>query len=110
MSYYIRMSTKKYTITLILDGPILPGSISTAKSTCGKPNCACKERPPRLHGKYYRWTGFADGKRTTITITEEEAEECQKRIKNYRELQKKLDALIKKAISEAPWKARAQGK
>ena len=42
-------------------GPLLAGSVSTARSTCGKPNCACKAHPPKLHGVYYRWTGFIDG-------------------------------------------------
>jgi hypothetical protein len=33
------------------DWPILSGSISTAKSQCGKEGCACKtRRSPRLHG------------------------------------------------------------
>src|SRR5580658_7424956 len=35
-------------------GPILPGSISTANSRCGTPNCVCKASPPKLHGTYYR--------------------------------------------------------
>ena len=54
---------------IIFDWPILPGSVSTAKSQCGKAKCACKGIPPRLHGIYYRWTGFLDGKRTTKTTT-----------------------------------------
>ena len=53
-------------------GPLLPGSLSTARSTCGKPHCACKAHPPKLHGPYYRWTGIAEGKRTTITLNQEE--------------------------------------
>ena len=53
--------------TIELEWPILPGSISTARSRCGKAPCACKLRSPRLHGTYYRWTGFIGGKRTTKT-------------------------------------------
>jgi hypothetical protein len=85
------------------DGPILPGSISTAKSTCGTPGCSCKDKPPKLHGTYYRWTGFINGKRTTKTISKEQAEECERRIKNYRELQKKIDRLLAAALKAAPW-------
>ena len=101
MLYYIRMSRKK--ITLISDGPILPGSISTARSQCGKSNCACKDEPPKLHGTYYRWTGVIDGKRTTKTISKEMAAECEKRIENYRSLQQKLDEILQDALAEAPW-------
>jgi hypothetical protein len=90
-------------IKIIADGPILPGSVSTAKSQCGKPNCACKAKPPRLHGPFYRWTGVIDGKRTTKTISKEMAKECARRIKNYRALQGMLDQVLEKAISSAPW-------
>jgi hypothetical protein len=90
-------------ITISVQGPVLSGSISTAESTCGKPNCACKDDPPKLHGIYYRWTGAIDGKRTTRTISKEMARECERRIENYRALQKKIDDLIEQALLKAPW-------
>jgi hypothetical protein len=90
-------------ITLVIEGPILPGSISTARSQCGKKNCACKADPPKLHGIYYRWTGMIDGKRTTKTISKDVAKECERRIANYRAFQKKLDQILANALSEAPW-------
>jgi hypothetical protein len=93
-------------ITIRAEGPILPGSVSTAKSQCGKPNCACKVSPSKLHGTYHRWTGFIAGKRTTKTISQEVAEECERRIKNYRALQQKLDQIIEDALANAPWKSR----
>lgn len=97
----IRMSNKK--IILDTEGPILPGSISVAESKCGKPNCACKAKPPKLHGPFYRWTGVLNGKRTTKTISKKMAGECERRIENYRRLQKKLDQLLEKALENAPW-------
>ncbi len=61
---------KKY---IEIEWPILPGSISTAESQCGKERCVCKQkRSPQLHGVYYRWTGFIAGKRTTKTVSKEE--------------------------------------
>jgi hypothetical protein len=83
--------------------PILAGSISTAYATCGTPRCSCRDRPPKLHGPYYRWTGFIDGKRTTKTISKEEAKECERRIKNYRRLQQQIDRLVAEALKNAPW-------
>jgi hypothetical protein len=84
--------------------PILSGSISTAKSQCGKPSCACKrKKSPRLHGTYYRWTGFIGGKRTTKTISEEAAKEGKRRIHSFRRLQKQIDSLLAEALAEAPW-------
>src|SRR6266498_4101718 len=88
-------------------GPLLPGSISTARSTCGKPNCACKAQPPKLHGLYYRWPGIAEGKRTTITLTKEEAQECNQRIKNYRQIKKQVDKRLHQGLKNAPWKKRS---
>jgi len=90
-------------ITLKIVGPILPGSVSTADSQCGKTNCACKERPPKLHGTYYRWTGVIDGKRTTKTISKEVAKECERRIRNYRVVRQKLNELLDDALNNAPW-------
>jgi hypothetical protein len=90
-----------------VDWPILPGSISTAKSRCGNEGCACrKKKEPRLHGTYYRWTGFIQGKRTTKTITKEVALECKRRIRRFRKLQKELDALLVQALKHAPWSPR----
>lgn len=89
--------------TLEFEGPILPGSVSTARSRCGKAQCACKLRPPRLHGTYYRWTGFIRGKRTTKTLSKEEAQECLRRIRNYRKLQRDIETLLRKALANAPW-------
>jgi hypothetical protein len=105
MYNYIRMQAEKEKIiTLEVTMPLLPGSLSTASSTCGKPHCACKESPPKLHGVYYRWTGTLEGKRTTKTISKEVAKECQRRIKNYRRLQREIEKLLTQALIQAPWK------
>lgn len=108
MYIYIRMQAKKAnkinSIILAVEVPLLPGSLSTATSTCGKPNCACKAHPPKLHGVYYRWTGFWRGKRTTITLSKAVAQECQRRIRNYHKFQKQIDKLLAQALAQAPWK------
>ncbi len=104
MYIYIRMQAKKtHLINLKIQLPVLPGSLSTAASTCGKPNCACKAHPPKLHGLYYRWTGFLQGKRTTRTLTKEQAQECRRRIQNYRKLQRQIDGILAQALAQAPW-------
>jgi hypothetical protein len=91
------------TPTIRMTDPILPGSISTAYAACGRAGCACQGPRPKLHGPYYRWTGFIDGKRTTRTITKEQAKECERRIKNYRRLQAQIDRLVTAALKSAPW-------
>jgi len=93
--------------TLEFEWPILPGSVSTARSRCGKARCACKLRPPRLHGIYYRWTGFIEGKRTTKTVSKEVAKECLRGIRNYRRLQRDIEKLLRIALAKAPWTSRS---
>jgi len=103
---YVRIkmqASKNKNIILRVQLPLLPGSLSTAWSTCGKANCACKAQPPELHGIYYRWTGFLNGKRTTRTLSKEQARECQRRIRNYRRFQKQIDKILTMALAEAPW-------
>lgn len=55
-------------------GFALPGSLIERTMRCGKPNCACKADPPRLHGPYHQWTRKVDGKTTTINLTDEQME------------------------------------
>jgi hypothetical protein len=88
---------------IMIDAPVLPGCVTTAWSRCGKHNCACRAKPPRLHGPYYRWTGFVDGKRTTRTLSKDEALECKRRIRNFRRFQKKAQALVRESFKTAPW-------
>ena len=88
-----------------INGKLLNGTISTARSRCGKKKCACKSKKPRLHGPYYRWTGIIKGKRTTKTITPEVASECRRRIQNYRRVKKQFDNILRRALQEAPWTA-----
>lgn len=104
MYIYIRIMRRSITI----EWPVLPGSVSTARSRCGKPGCACKGKPPQLHGTYYRWTGFIDGRRTTKTITQEEALECKRRIRNFRKLRREIERLLRASLADAPWASRAR--
>lgn len=90
------------------DWPLLPGSVSTARSQCGKPNCACRGKPARLHGTYYRWTGFIDGQRTTKTISRQAALECTRRIQNFRKLQREIGRLVRTSLADAPWRSAAE--
>ena len=103
----IKMSRQKNKkIEFAAAGPLLPGTISTAMAKCGKKKCRCKSDPEFLHGPYYRWTGAIDGKRTTITLSEEEAHECSRRIENWKKLQRKIELIKEKALKDAPWNNR----
>lgn len=101
----VKMSTRDE-IRLTSPGPILPGSVTTAMARCGKTTCKCREDPSQRHGPYYRWTGLIDGKKTTVTLTAEEAKECQRRIRNLQKLQAMLAKIVRAALQTAPWTQR----
>ena len=90
-------------IKIIVEGPILHGCVSTLKSSCGKSNCACKANPPKLHGPYYQWSGLINGKITSRKISKEVAEECQRKINNYKKLQKKIKDLLNEELKNMQW-------
>jgi hypothetical protein len=92
---------------LRLDWPLLPGCISTVHSRCGKARCVCKGKPPKLHGPYYRWTGLVQGKPTTITLSEAEARDCERRIRRLRRLEERLSRWLERAMRQAPWNLRS---
>ena len=50
------------------------GSLLKRFMSCGKPGCACKASPPRLHGPYYQWTRKIGGKTVTVFFTREQAD------------------------------------
>lgn len=95
------MSNKKKTI--IIDWPILYGTISIARAKCGQKNCRCQKDSEALHGPYYRWTGRLNGKITTKTLNREVAEECELRIANYKKFQQQIENLLKLSTDSAPW-------
>ncbi len=90
-------------ITITIPSPIMPGSISSAMAKCGNKKCGCRNNRDKRHGPYYRWTGLMNGKQTTKTISKEIADECERRIGNFRILQKKVKQLMVRSLENAPW-------
>ena len=66
------------------------GTLLKRLMTCGKPVCACKASPPRLHGPYYQWTRKVDGKTVTVRLSAEQAKLLQKWIATGKELDRIL--------------------
>jgi len=44
-----------------------------------------------------------DGKQTTVTISKEIAQECERRIANYKTLRKIIGKMLADALKSAPW-------
>ena len=94
---------KNKKVTLEIEWPAMPGSVSQTGGKCGKKNCRCQREPDYMHGPYYRWTGKKGGRQTSVILTKEQANECRKRIKRWRAFEKKIASLVKKSMSNAPW-------
>jgi len=94
---------KKHFIKINIKGKVLPGSISPSYLSCGKKNCSCLAETPKLHGPYFRWTGFLDGKRKTVTLDPAIVDEALTRIKNFKLLMEAIENIKSKALNEAPW-------
>lgn len=97
------MSKKKFH-SIDFDGPIIDGSVSSAKAKCGQKNCRCHKDPKAMHGPYYRWIGNVKGKKTTRTIDVKRAKEIQQWIKNHEKLQRKIAQMIIDALDSEIWR------
>lgn len=86
-----------------IDG-LLPGSVVARQVRCGKPNCACKADPPRLHGPYTQWTRTVGGKTVTKILTKEQLARYQPWFDNSRRLKDlvaKLEVVSLQAVKTA---------
>ena len=85
-------------------GFALPGTINVAMNRCGKPNCACKADPPKLHGPYVTWTRKVEGKTVTRRLSAEQLERYRPWFENrrrLRELTAELEALSLEVAEQA---------
>ena len=71
---------------------------------CTNPDCRCHTDPSFRLGLYHRWTGKMNGKLVSRSISKEAAEECRRRIDNYKALMKKIEGLLDEEVAREPWK------
>jgi hypothetical protein len=76
------------------------GTVVRQRLTCGKSTCICHTDPERRHGPYFYWTAKVKGRTASRLLSKEEAELYEEWIRNrrrFRELQRKMLALARKA-------------
>ncbi|MCI0353715.1 MAG: hypothetical protein L0099_01560 [Acidobacteria bacterium] len=75
---------------LIRSRPLLVGSVSLVKRTCGKPTCHCATRPG-----HPVWTlaTTRDGRRRCQVIRIEDVEHVRQRVADYRSFKQRLGEL-----------------
>jgi hypothetical protein len=77
-------------------GRVLPGSITSRATHCGRPGCKCMADPPRPHGPYWQWTRKVAAKTVGRWLSPEQAADYQAWIGNdrrIRELTSRLEAI-----------------
>lgn len=75
---------------LLLSEPLLKGSLSLVKRTCGKPTCHCARRP--AHPVWVLATS-SDSRRRCQVVRQAEVELVQRRLAAYRQFKEALRSL-----------------
>jgi hypothetical protein len=65
---------------------ICAGTLQKRMKTCGRSYCRCSSDPEALHGPYYEWTRYVDGRLVHKTLSPEQAEMLEQAIANHREI------------------------
>jgi hypothetical protein len=94
-------------------GMVLAGSITQRHTRCGKPGCACRADPPRLHGPYWQWTRKIAAKTICRLLSPGQHHDYQPWIDNdrrLRELLSQLETLGAAAFEADPrWQRKPRG-
>lgn len=75
-------------------GDLRPGALSRQYNVCGSPGCQCKASPPIKHGPYYQISFKRHGKSSSQFVREEDLNEVQHQLENYRTLRELVDEWI----------------
>lgn len=84
-------------------GQVLPGSLASRLTRCGRANCACHAEPPRRHGPYWHWTRKVAQKTVGRWLSADQARRYAPWVDNDRrahELIARLEALGVAALEE----------
>ena len=68
--------------------------------SCGRPNCRCATDPDALHGPYYEWNRWIDGRLVHRIVSEEQAELVDRAIANQREVKRLLSLWERETADE----------
>ncbi|MBC7231547.1 MAG: hypothetical protein H5T74_14300 [Actinobacteria bacterium] len=70
---------------------VCAGTLQRRMKTCGRSYCRCTSDPKALHGPYYEWTRYVDGRLVHRTLSPEQAEMLEQAIANHRKIKALLD-------------------
>lgn len=92
---------------------VLPGSITSRYTRCGRSGCRCMADPPQPHGPYWWWTRKVNAKTVTQILTDEQYADYRPWFDNARrakDLLAELEALSLAAVEADPRSTRRGGR
>lgn len=75
-------------------GPLRPGSLSEQYNVCGRPDCRCKDNPPKKHGPYHQLSFTLSGKSSSSFVKKEHLPAVKRQVANHQ----KLKQLVKQWV------------
>ena len=78
---------------------VVPGSLRTIYSKCGRDYCACRTDKKARHGPYILWDRKVGGKLSSKMVSKEIAVQIKKWIENRNKLEKQIQEIL--IISQA---------
>lgn len=74
-------------------GKVLPGTITSRLTHCGRPGCRCMADPPRPHGPYWQWTRKVRAKTVGRWLSADQAADYEPWVANHRRIRELLSRL-----------------
>lgn len=84
---------------------VLPGSLTSRRTRCGRPGCKCMADPPQPHGPYWQWTRKVAARTVCRWLGEDQAQDYGPWLANARrlhELVARLEAIGVEAVETDP--------
>lgn len=91
---------------------VLPGSLTSRRTRCGRPGCKCMADPPEPHGPYWQWTRKVARRTVCRWLGEDQVADYGSWIANDRrlhELVARLEVIGVTAVEADPRSARRSG-
>ena len=91
---------------------VLPGTIVSRRTHCGRAGCKCMAEPPEPHGPYFQWTCKIANKTLGRWLDSDQAVRYESWVANHkrlRELLSRLDAIGIAALEADSRPARPRG-
>lgn len=65
---------------------VLPGSLTSRRTRCGRQSCKCMADPPRPHGPYWQWTRKVAARTACRWLSDDQADDYSSWVANDRRL------------------------